>query len=148
MPGLINNTTIAYSPNLVTVFANSRIISGFGGQDPVIGVERTNEEEFAPTIGFQGDGSFSENPDKSGKFNFMFLASSPSVAYFESLLAAKMVFAVRIVGKFGYNELAFASHCMVNSIPRVEYNKVAQDNYPERKVVVSAITIEELREYS
>lgn len=106
-----------YSPKENDLIVKGRTIEGFS-EGEFIRIERDDENEFTPRIGAKGDGTFQENPNKSGTFVFLLKQLAPDNIFLQSLKEAKTIFSCEVRSKHGYQELGNGANCMIRVAPR------------------------------
>jgi archaellum component FlaG (FlaF/FlaG flagellin family) len=83
-----------YDPKDVNVTVDGNIITGFS-EDGFIKVEK-NEDNFTPYVGAQGEVSFSNSADKTGKITVTVQSSSPSFLVLNKLSAQNKTYPVSV----------------------------------------------------
>jgi len=83
-----------YDPKKVTVALNGRTLTGYA-EDGVITLTH-NEDIVTPSVGAQGDVTYSENANNSGNAAMTFMSTSASLAYMRELCAKRRMIQIAI----------------------------------------------------
>lgn len=112
----MNNVEIAvYDPTKVTVMINGRIMTAF--KDSKITAAR-NEDIVKPASGVDGDISYSENANESGKISMSFMSTSSSLPFLRSLAQRRQEVSVMISDANEVDDIKIqAERCRILKIP-------------------------------
>lgn len=111
-----------YDPKKVSVTVADRIMTGFS-EDSIIKIASSGDA-VTPTVGVQGDVSYTESADKSGTLTLSFAQTSASIAYLRKLYNNKTSFAVVVNdANDGMGFLLSASGCRITKMPDIERGK-------------------------
>jgi hypothetical protein len=113
-----------YDPKNISITVNGTILTGFS-EKSIVKVEK-NEDSFKPYVGAQGEVSYGNSADKTGKITVTLVSTSPSYIYMNKLSIGSDVYPVNVVDlntnmKFG------GTDCRIIKPAAVELGKEITD---------------------
>lgn len=113
-----------YDPKKVTVVINGRAITGFAS-DGVVTVTH-NEDIVTPSVGVQGDVTYSENANNSGNAALPLASTSASLAYLRELCSKRKLIQISISDANDDDEIHInEENCRILKMPDTSRGKEA-----------------------